>query len=587
MKKFLLLIILLFVSLIIFGQEVISGKSSIKNFNIEPKYERGLPPNLFVDLNFEDENGNGILESEEKATLKLVVTNKGKGKAQGLNIHIDDNFKDENFSFNDNKQIYFLNPGESTEINIPIEAGFDVKTAEHKLKINVTEHFGYDMDPAFLVLNTLEYQKPKLVFSGLDIVDQGKETGAIIEDGQLQAGELVKVKLVVQNIGQNVAKNTKFTIESKDDNIYIEDNLGELGDFKIGEVKEFWITVSPNKRVNYEDKLPLYLNIEEELGYGNLENYQLPIALNEKPPKPNTLTVKADIEKLKKQVARFEYSSNKFTANVGNVKNIKAVTPSKTTRDSALALVIGVEKYTDLPPAPYAENDAEIIKEYFKTRLGINHVVTYTNEDVSGLKFDDIFNPDYGELQKSIIKGVTDVFVFYSGHGIPNKDGDKIYLFPSDGKIERLETQGYDLNDLYQNLENLGAKSVTVFLDACFSGVSKASEKISMKNLVLTKGVRIEPKIISPWIKNPNFSVFNSSAANETSLGFDPSQTGLFTYYLCLGLQGEADLNHDRKITNGELYDFVYSKVTETSKKIFGVQTPQFYGNREIILLEY
>jgi uncharacterized caspase-like protein len=219
--------------------------------------------------------------------------------------------------------------------------------------------------------------------------------------------------------------------------------------------------------------------------------------------------------------------------------------------------------------------------------LGINHVVTYTNEDVSGLKFDDIFNPDYGELQKSIIKGVTDVFVFYSGHGIPNKDGDKIYLFPSDGKIERLETQGYDLNDLYQNLENLGAKSVTVFLDACFSGVSKASEKISMKNLVLTKGVRIEPKIISPWIKNPNFSVFNSSAANETSLGFDPSQTGLFTYYLCLGLQGEADLNHDRKITNGELYDFVYSKVTETSKKIFGVQTPQFYGNREIILLEY
>jgi hypothetical protein len=587
MKKSLLLIILLFVSLIIFGQEVISGKSSIKNFNIEPKYERGLPPNLFVDLNFEDENGNGILESEEKATLKLVVTNKGKGKAQGLNIHIDDNFKDENFSFNDNKQIYFLNPGESTEINIPIEAGFDVKTAEHKLKINVTEHFGYDMDPAFLVLNTLEYQKPKLVFSGLDIVDQGKETGAIIEDGQLQAGELVKVKLVVQNIGQNVAKNTKFTIESKDDNIYIEDNLGELGDFKIGEVKEFWITVSPNKRVNYEDKLPLYLNIEEELGYGNLENYQLPIALNEKPPKPNTLTVKADIEKLKKQVARFEYSSNKFTANVGNVKNIKAVTPSKTTRDSALALVIGVEKYTDLPPAPYAENDAEIIKEYFKTRLGINHVVTYTNEDVSGLKFDDIFNPDYGELQKSIIKGVTDVFVFYSGHGIPNKDGDKIYLFPSDGKIERLETQGYDLNDLYQNLENLGAKSVTVFLDACFSGVSKASEKISMKNLVLTKGVRIEPKIISPWIKNPNFSVFNSSAANETSLGFDPSQTGLFTYYLCLGLQGEADLNHDRKITNGELYDFVYSKVTETSKKIFGVQTPQFYGNREIILLEY
>ncbi|MDX9696940.1 MAG: hypothetical protein RBT49_14210, partial [Bacteroidales bacterium] len=97
---------------------------------------------------------------------------------------------------------------------------------------------------------------------------------------------------------------------------------------------------------------------------------------------------------------------------------------------------------------------------------------------------------------------------------------------------------------------------------------------------------RIEPNLVSPWKKNPNYTVFNSSAANETSLGFDPSQTGLFTYYMCIGLQGDADLNKDNKITNGELFDFVQSKVVETSKKIFGVQTPQFNGNRDLILIE-
>jgi len=50
------------------------------------------------------------------------------------------------------------------------------------------------------------------------------------------------------------------------------------------------------------------------------------------------------------------------------------------------------------------------------------------------------------------------VFVFYSGHGIPAKTGDEVYLFPSDGKISSLETRGYGLTKMYENLKALGAK---------------------------------------------------------------------------------------------------------------------------------
>ncbi len=585
MKKLIFPILLLFLPLFLFGQNVIEGRSTAKKISIEPKYEKGFPPNLFVDLSFVDANGNGIIEAEESAELKLTITNKGKGKAQGLNVIIEDNINDNSFSIDDEKKIYFINPDESVDIVIPIKAGFNVKTAEHKLKINVKEHFGYDMDPAFLVLNTLEYLKPKLVFSGLEIVDNGQNASAIIEDGKLQAGEMAQMKIVVQNIGQNISYNTKYSVYTTDKNIFIENAKGELGDLAIGEVKEFWVIISPNKRIICYDKLPVFLSLTNDKKLGQLDENML-IALNQKPPQTKTLKVKADIEKLQKQVARFEYQSNKFTANVGTIKNIASVSPAKTVRKNAIAVVIGVENYSDLPPAPYAENDAEIMKKYFKTRLGVDKVVIFKDKEVSGFIFDDIFNPDYGKLQKSILKGETDLFVFYSGHGVPSKDGKNIYLFPSDGKVERIESQGYDINKLYQNLEALGAKSVTVFLDACFSGSSRTSEKISTKNLVSTKGLRIQPKLISPWKTNPNFSVFNSSAANETSLGFDPSQTGLFTYYMCVGLQGDADLNHDKKITNGELFDFVQSKVMETSKKIFGVQTPQFNGNREMILVE-
>lgn len=585
MKKIIYLTFFIFLSGFLYGQKVIEGRSTAKKIHIEPTYEKGFPPNLFVDLSFTDDNGNGIIEAEESAELNLTITNKGKGKAQGLNVMIEDNIYDKSFTIDDKKKIYFINPDESVDITIPIKAGFNVKTAEHKLKINVKEHFGYDMDPAMLILNTLEYQKPKLVFSGLEIVDQGQNASAIISDGKLQAGEMAQMKIVVQNIGQNISYNTKYSVYSTDNNIFIENGKGELGNLAIGEVKEFWVNISPNKRITLKDKLPVYLSLTNEKNVGELSE-SLPVALDQKPPQTKTLAVKADIDKLQKQVARFEYQSNKFTANIGTIKNIQSVSPSKTVRNNALAVIIGVENYSDLPPAPYAENDAEIMKKYFKTRLGVDKVVIFKDKEVSGFIFDDIFNPEYGELQKSILKGETDLFVFYSGHGVPSKDGKNIYLFPADGKIERLESQGYDLNKFYQSLNELGARSVTVILDACFSGSSKATEKISTENIVATKGLRIEPKLVSPWKTNPNFNVFNSSAANETSLGFDPSQTGLFTYYICVGLQGDADLNHDKKITNGELFDFVQSKVVETSKKIFGVQTPQFNGNRDMILIE-
>ena len=68
MKKLVLFIFLItLIPFTSFSQEQISGKSKVQKFNIKPTYERGLPPNLFVELNFRDDNGNGIIESEENS----------------------------------------------------------------------------------------------------------------------------------------------------------------------------------------------------------------------------------------------------------------------------------------------------------------------------------------------------------------------------------------------------------------------------------------------------------------------------------------------------------------------------------------
>ena len=569
------------------AQKVVTGKSKPTRIVLNPDYKRGMPPNLYVSLTYEDGNNNGILEPNEVSVLKLKITNKGKGPAQGLLIKVSDNVYDPEFHIQDRQRIPYLYPEQTAEISVPIKAGFEIKSKEHKLEISVTEHFGYDMDPAYLILNTIAYQDPELVFSGLELVDVGAGTANIEPDGQLQPGELVKIKIVVQNIGQNVSEDTRYKVVSKDNNIYLENGTGELGNLGIGEVKEFWINISPNKRVTTAGNLPLYLSLANKYNRGIVRNYNLPVVLNQKPPQTEIVEVKADMEKLQKQVARFEVNSNKITANIGNVIDINQVSPSEMHRPNSVAVVMGIEKYKYFAPAPYADQDAEIMKKYFRQVLGVDKVFLYTDEDVSGFFFQNTFNPEYGELQKAIVKGKTDLFVFYSGHGMPSKDGDKVYLFPSDGRIEALQTQGYDLNLFYKNLEALGARSTTIFIDACFSGVSRPTETQETQNLVAMKGVAIKPKVEQPWENNPNFNVFTSSAFNETSLGFDPSQTGLFTYFVCAGLQGNADLNKDGKITAGELSDYVIENVVATSKKILGKQTPLFYGNRNKVLTEY
>ncbi|HNQ67274.1 MAG TPA: caspase family protein [Bacteroidales bacterium] len=585
MKKiFLLFVITGYLGVL--SAQVIKGRSESIPINIEPQYEFTKPPILYVDMKFADANGNGIVEADEKAVLTIVISNKGAGRAQGLKVKTISNNNDPNFKIDSEFSINEIRPGESDTVLVEMYAGMNVLTREHHIDITITEYFGYDMDPAALILNTLEYQRPEIVFSGLDIYDRGEGTVAIDYDGQLQAGEMVRVKIVIQNVGNNIAKNTVYQIESRDNNIYIDEGQGTIGDMKIGEIKEIWMTISPNKRVDYKGSLPIYITVKEDIGKGSLIGYQLPLALNQRPPATETLEVKADFEKIQQQVAVFEYKSDRYTSNIA-ARSVDAIPLTKSKRPDAVAIVIGVEKYENMPPAPYAAKDAQVMTKYFKDVLGIDKVITYINKEVSGFIFMNIFDPNLGQLQKIINKGQTEVYVYYSGHGIPDKDGKDVYLFPYDGKIEMLDVMGYSLNKLYKNLDMLGAKSVTVILDACFSGSSRASNMYIAENVSQTKGTRIVPREVRPWESNSNFSVFTSSKDEQTSVGFDESGTGLFTYFLVIGLQGEADLNDDKVIYASELRKYVSEKVSETSRKIRGEQTPQFYGNDDFIIVEF
>jgi uncharacterized caspase-like protein len=144
-----------------------------------------------------------------------------------------------------------------------------------------------------------------------------------------------------------------------------------------------------------------------------------------------------------------------------------------------------------------------------------------------------------------------------------------------------LKERCYSINKMYSCLNDLKAKSVTVILDACFSGSSRQSGNYAGVSIGNTKGVSIEIEDLGvrPWETNPNFRLITSSSGEQTSLGFDQSQSGLFTYYLAIGMQGEADANNDGSITYEELFQYIKSNVSSTARQIRnGDQTPQFFG---------
>ena len=56
----------------------------------------------------------------------------------------------------------------------------------------------------------------------------------------------------------------------------------------------------------------------EKVGFGGINNIQLPIEFGQKPPETNIVEVNADFASIAKEVAVFEFASNKFTAAIGD-----------------------------------------------------------------------------------------------------------------------------------------------------------------------------------------------------------------------------------------------------------------------------
>lgn len=562
-------------------------------FNLEDVTEMFMPPDLRMNVKFVDDNKNNILEAEEKGYIQLGISNKG-GKADNVRITVTPENASYGVKLSQSLFTTSILKNGTHYIQIPMEADLHVPTGYTKFHITVSEPMGYDIN-ATVELSTFEYQKARIRMNGVEITDAGVDVKPYNgnPDNKLQNMDVVRATVLLQNVGDGEAHGVSYKVVSKDPNIriltmsgYAQEYNGRLDGMLVGEAKEVSFRLSPNAHyVHKGDYVPVYISVSEDRGFGDMKLTQIPIPFDAATVKPEIVKVEGNREKLMASLGTKVVSDDARVSSDTRFKDIMVAPHGQAIYQNAVAIVIGAESYQDktIHAAPYADRDAMAMTEYFKKSLNIKDVRTYINENATMKQYQNIFERD--GLRYAVTRGQTDLYVYYSGHGVPMTKSDgttDVFLVPYDASRNYIEQDGYSLNKMYRELASLGAKSVTVILDACFSGGSRSSDAYESKALTNHKMILPDLEAMEqPWLNTPDFRVFTSSRGDQTSQANDKTRSGRFTYYLATGLQGDADSDDNGKITMTELVGYVTENV---NKETEGQQTPQFYGNGNFVV---
>jgi uncharacterized caspase-like protein len=246
----------------------------------------------------------------------------------------------------------------------------------------------------------------------------------------------------------------------------------------------------------------------------------------------------------------------------GNASDVDINIPKGTgTAKNTFAIVIANENYKNAETVENAANDGKVVAKYLTSTLGIpgEQVYAYTDATYGDMlgALDKIKN-----IAKAYRGSDFNVLFYYAGHGVPDEQSYEAYLLPADG-IPGNTAVNISLSDLYATLGSLGASSVCVMLDACFSGTQRGEGMLAR-----ARGVKIKAKSAAP---QGNMVVLSAAQGDETAYPYKDKSHGMFTYFLLKKLQESAG-----NVTIGELADYVIDNVRKTSviKNNGKIQTP-------------
>ena len=243
---------------------------------------------------------------------------------------------------------------------------------------------------------------------------------------------------------------------------------------------------------------------------------------------------------------------------------------SAASNPNGVAVIVGNAEYghADIPNVAYAHRDASAFRRYVVDVLGFDpaNIILLRNAKRADLlrTFGRGSETESDLWAKLLPDRKWDVVVYYSGHGVPGLNDGKGYLLPVDVPPRAAQEEGYPLDLLYKRLGSLaGARSVQVYLDACFSGASAGGPLVVGASAVYQSAVL--PEGIDARV-----TAVSAAGADQVASWDKKAEHGLFTHHLLDALYGKGDADEDGKVTALEVKTYLDGYMSRAAWSEYG-----------------
>ena len=232
-------------------------------------------------------------------------------------------------------------------------------------------------------------------------------------------------------------------------------------------------------------------------------------------------------------------------------------------QNDTIALIVGVERYRDVPGATGARADAETFARLAQSSLGVAAGNAHVLVDDRAAKSD--IEKELAWLQGNVPPNGRVLF-YFAGHGAPDASAGTPYLVPFDGDPKTLGATAIPLARVLESLSKTKAREVLAITDACFAGAGGRS--------VLPPGAR--PLVrVKDAPSAPRVALFAASSGAQISGPAPGGGGGLFTKLLVEAIgTGQGDIDGDGRVSLHELREWVVPRVAREAKKDSRDQTP-------------
>jgi len=546
-----------------------SGKKAFSGDRMTAMIEKtSHPAQLVFDLQFQDESGDGALDAGEEGKLIFNVANEGKGDAFGVVLRLQPKDWMEGIRLQKKHEIGRIQAKESKKVEVEIRAAKSISTSRISFQARLREEFGFDSDPRIVRLQTERFHPPKLAVADFGIDDRN-------QNAQVEPVEVVQIKARIKNEGRGKAKDAVARIDLGQDVFFAPGSEQEfsLGELSPGEAKDISFSFLTNKRIDSGERIPVRIHLQEERA-------------DFKDRFPLNLTMNAPQQRIEETViAKTDPSSGDAGQKRTDSPHVEVDhdIPEGVFADKEdIALLIGNRHYLKqgVPDVAYAHRDVNVLKRYLRKTMGFEKIFMVKGATKGDFQtwFGTEENPG-GRLSNHVNPGQSRVFVYYVGHGAPGPLSQERYFVPVDANPDYIESAGYPASRFYNNLKSLSSQELIVVLDACFSGYTQEGllfKNVSPAQLVETKSQDVE---LSQGV------VMSSAKPDELSVWYPQKRHSLFTYYFLKGLRGGADQDKDRRITTGEIMEYVSERVPFKAEEIANrKQVPVLRGDPDLVL---